>query len=150
MSLEKKINSDFIAAMKNKDEIRKQVLSFVRAEMKNLAIESGKRDSGLDDADVVNILKKHQKKLSDTASQAKDAGRQDLVLDAENELNIVSEYLPQMLSDNQIAELVDKVIAAAGATSIKDMGRVMKTVLSEAAGCADNKAVSEIVRSKLG
>ena len=149
MSLEKKINSDFIQAMKDKDAGRKEVLSFIRAEMKNVAINEGKRESGLDEADVVTVLKKHQKKLMDSASQMKDAGREDLVAEAQAELKIVSEYLPEMMSEDKISELVAKVMEETGAATMKDMGNVMKEVLEQSGGCADNKLVSQIVRAKL-
>lgn len=149
MSLEKKINADFIQAMKDKNAEKKQVLSFIRAEMKNVSINEGKREAGLEDSDVIAVLKRHQKKLKDTYNQMKEAGRDDLALEAQAELVIVDEYLPEEMTEEQIVAIVDEVIAETGAMNMKDMGNVMKAVLVKTAGTADNAIVSTVVRSKL-
>lgn len=149
MSLEKKINADFIQAMKDKDAVKKTVLSTVRSDLKNAAIELDKRDSGLDDADVLAVLKKNKKKLEDAIQQMEDAGRPELAEESKAELAVVAEYLPEAMSEAEVTTLVEEAIAETGAMNAKDMGKVMKAVLEKAAGRADNKIVSEMVRAKL-
>ena len=148
MSLEQKIQSDYVAAMKAKDQHRAQFLSFVRAEIKNAAIDLKKRE-GLDDEDVVAVLKKQKKRLEDAREQMVSAGRQDLVTSTEREIALVDEYLPQPLTDEELSGIIETCIRATGASSMKDMGSLMKAVLAECGARADNKKVSEMVRSRL-
>jgi uncharacterized protein YqeY len=148
MSLEQKIQSDYIAAMKAKDQHKSQFLSFIRAEIKNAAIDLKKRD-GLMDEDVIVVLKKQKKRLEDARDQMATAGRQELVSNTEREIALVDEYLPQPLTEEELSAIVDAKIRETGAATVKDMGALMKAVLAECGGRADNKKVSEMVRSRL-
>ena len=148
MSLAKKIDADFIQAMKNKEEVKKNVLSLLRSELKNEMINGGKRD-GLDDADVIAVIKRGKKKLQDTAEQSKAAGRPELAAEAEGEIAVLNAYLPAEMSAAELGAIIEDVIKETGAMGAKDMGKVMKATIEKVAGRADSKAVSEAVKAKL-
>lgn len=147
MSLEEKIAADYKEAMKARDAMRTQAISFLRSELKYCAIE--KKKERLDDADVSGVLKKLIKQRQDSIVQFEKGGRSDLVEKEKSELGILKSYLPQEMPEADVAGIVDEVMASLGLLSMKDMGRVMKEVLARAAGRADNKLVSDIVRRKL-
>lgn len=147
MSLEEKIASDFREAMKARDRLRTATISFLRSELKYRAIE--KKQEQLDDAEVAGVLKRLIKQRQDSIAQFEKGGRCDLVEKEKGELGILKSYLPQEMSEADVARIVDEVMASLGALTMKDMGRVMKEVLARAAGRADNKLVSDIVRQKL-
>lgn len=145
--LEERIMLDYKEAMKARDQVRSQTLSFLRAQLKYFAIE--KKSDSLDDNDVVSVLKKLVKQRQDSIEQFKKGQRLDLVEKEEKELAVLNSYLPKMLSEGELVKLVEEVIASCGAQSMKDMGRVMKELLEKSAGAVDNKMASEIVRNKL-
>jgi len=148
MSLEQKIQQDYVAAMKAGEKERSQFLSFLRAEIKNAAIDLKKRE-GLDDEDVIAVLKKQKKRMEDAREQMASAGRLELAANAEREIALIDGYLPQALNDGELAAIVDAKVIELGASSMKDMGAVMKAVLAASGGRADNKKVSELVRARL-
>tara|TARA_B100000315_G_C14471305_1_gene538478 strand:+ start:375 stop:824 length:450 start_codon:yes stop_codon:yes gene_type:complete len=147
MSLEEKIYSDFIQARKAKETHKIEFLSLVRSDLKNEAINSKKEK--LDDDQVLAILKKQQKRLLDAKEVISSSERKDLIEALEKELEILNQYLPQPLSDDQVLAIIDEAISSTGASSIKDMGRVMKEVLAKVGVKADSKKVSNLVREKL-
>ncbi|HSV43343.1 MAG TPA: GatB/YqeY domain-containing protein [Candidatus Bathyarchaeia archaeon] len=146
--LEKQISADYIQAMKAKDKERVGVLSFLRAQIKNVLID--KRMDSLDDVEVIAIIKKQVKQRLDSIDQYRKGGREDLASQEEKEFDILKTYLPQEMSAEELEPLVVQAIAQAGATGMKDMGAVMKALMPLVAGKADNKLVSEVVRKKLG
>ena len=145
--LEDKIMSDFKEAMKNKEALKQSALSFLRSQLKNIAIE--KKKDKLDDSDVIAVIKKQVKQRLDSIENFKNGGRTDLVEKEEKELKILKAYLPEELSPDELEKIIDEAISSTGASSIKDMGRVMKEVMVKASGRADNKLLSELVKSKL-
>ena len=145
--LEDKILADFKDAMKNRDTFKRSTLSFLRSQLKNMAIE--KKKDKLDDSDVIITIKKQVKQRLDSIEKFESGGRQDLVEKEQNEVEILKTYLPEELSTGEIEGVIDEVIANTGASTVKDMGRVMKEIVSQVSGRADNKLVSELVRSKL-
>ncbi len=147
MSLEEKINQDFIVARKAKDAVRAQFLSFVRAEMKNYAIDAKKEH--LDDAEIILLLKKQKKRISDAVDTVASSGRSDTIEELNAELAILASYLPAPLDDAQVEKAVDEIIASLGASGIKDMGTVMKEVMAKIGAQVEAKKVSQLVRSKL-
>ncbi|MDD2866220.1 MAG: GatB/YqeY domain-containing protein [Candidatus Omnitrophota bacterium] len=147
MTLEDKIMADFKEAMKIKDSMRTQTISFLRSEMKYCAIE--KRTEKLDDADVIGVIKKLVKQRQESIAQFEKGGRQDLVDKEKKELEILKGYLPQEMSAQELEKIVRAVMAETQASSLKDMGRVMKEVLARTGGRCDNKAVSDLVKSSL-
>ena len=145
--LEEKIFNDYKEAMKNKDTIRSSTLSFLRSEIGNALIE--KRKKNLDDAEVISIIKKQIKQHQDSIEQFKKGNRQDLVDKETRELEILKSYLPEELSAEEIKKVIEETILEAQASGPKDMGRVMKEVMSKIAGRADGKLVSDLVKARL-
>ena len=147
MSMKEKIMADVKTAMKSKEQGRLETLRFLHAAIKNREIEL--RPNAIDDQEIQNVIKKLVKQRKDSIEQFTNAGRMDLADKEKFELSVIEGYLPAQMSREQVSQVVDQVIAKLGATSIKDMGRVMKEVIAETAGAADNKVVSELVRAKL-
>ncbi|MCK5288722.1 MAG: GatB/YqeY domain-containing protein [Candidatus Omnitrophica bacterium] len=145
--LEEKIYSDYINALKSKNKYKTNYLSFIRSELKNHAINLKK--DGLDDSEVLIILKKLQKRLFDTKESISPNTRQDLLDDLEKELLILNQYLPKLLDNSELLEIINEVMLQINATSIKDMGNVMKEVLSRVGLRADSKKLSSLVKNKL-
>jgi len=145
--LEEKIYQDYVVALKAKEKEKSIFLSFVRADLKNKAIEL-KKDK-LDDEEAVNVLKKLQKRLLDTKESLAQSSRADLIESTNRELSLLEEYLPKPLSDSELLEIITEVIAETKASSIKDMGKVMKEVVAKVGVKADAKKVSQIVKEKL-
>lgn len=147
MSLEDKIGQDYVSAMKARDSFRSSVLSFLRAQIKNVKVD--KRLEAVPDEEVVATIKKQAKQRQDSINQFKAGGRADLVDKEERELGILKSYLPAEMSSEQLKMIVEEVLRASGANSIKDMGRVMKDVLARVKGQADNQMVSALVKERL-
>ncbi|MFC1645592.1 GatB/YqeY domain-containing protein [Candidatus Omnitrophota bacterium] len=145
--LEEKILVDFKEAMKNRDALKQSVISFLRAQLKNIAIE--KKKDKLDDNDVIVIIKKQIKQRLDSIEKFKSGARLDLAEKEQKEMEILKAYLPKELSKDELEKIIDEVIASVEAKEIKDMGKVMKEVMVKASGRADNKLLSELVKSKL-
>ncbi len=145
--LEDKIYQDYTQALRAKDRQKIDFLSLIRADIKNQAIDL-KKDK-LEDAEVLAVLKKAQKKLQDAKESIAKSERTDLLEGLEKELAIVGEYLPKPLEDAQILEIVNTVISELSASSMKDMGKVMKETLARVGVRADSKKVSRLVKEKL-
>ncbi|MCM8780458.1 MAG: GatB/YqeY domain-containing protein [Candidatus Omnitrophica bacterium] len=145
--LEEKILADYKQAMKDRDTLKSSVLSFLRAEMMNLAIE--KKKNSLNDSEVVAVIKKQIKQRQDSIESFKKGNRQDLVDKETKELEILNSYLPAQLSLEEINRIIEEVVIALGAKGLADMGRVMKEVMAKAGVSADGKIVSELVKQRL-
>lgn len=146
MSLKARITEDMKAAMKAREPQRLSAIRLLLAAIKQLEVD-GRQD--LSDADVVAIIDKMMKQRRDSIAQFQTARRQDLV-DAETfELKLLSGYLPQQLSDAEIAEAVAAAIAQTGAKGAPDMGKVMGALKGKLAGRADMGKVSALVKAKL-
>ena len=147
MSLEDKINADYVEAMKARDSERSSTLSFLRAQVKNIKID--KRIEKVADEDVIAIIKKQVKQRMESIVSFKNGNRPELAAKEEAEMAILKTYLPVEMSAEALSIIVNDVIKSSGASSIKDMGRVMKEVLAKTAGQADNQAVSAAVTDLL-
>ena len=148
MSLSKQIVADLTAAMKAQDAGRTSTLRMVKAAMMNRQIEKG---SELDDDDMQKLLRSLVKQRRDSIEQYEKAGRQELVDKEKTEIEVIETYLPQAASRDEIEQAVAAAIAETGASSMKDMGKVMKAAQAALAGKnADGRVVSEIVKAKLG
>lgn len=145
--LEERVYKDYLEAFKGKNKQRAGFLSFIRAELKNSAINL--RKDKLDDNEVLSVLKKQKKRLEETKQSIISSERFELLENTEKELAVLEEYLPKPLTEDELSDAVDRGISKAGATSMKDMGKVMKEVLAEAGVRVDAKKVSELVRNKL-
>ena len=147
MTLTKTIVADLTAAMKAQDAGRTSTLRMVKAAMMNRQIEKG---SELDDDDMQKLLRSLVKQRRDSIEQYEKAGRQELVQKEKAEIDIIETYLPQAASQEEIEQAVAAAIAETGATSMRDMGKVMKAAQAALAGKnADGRLISEVVKSKL-
>ena len=148
MNLTDKVAADITAAMKAKDAGKLSALRMLKAAMMNKGVEKG-RD--LEDAEVLQVVSSLVKQRRDSIEQFSKAGRTDLVEKETGEIKVLEAYLPPAASAADIDAAVAAAIAETGATSVKDMGKVMKAVMPMLAGKnADGKAVNEAVRRTLG
>ena len=145
--LEETIQKDYIAAMKARDALKAATLNFLRAQIKNARIE--KKVDQLTDQEVLAVVRKQVKQRQDALDQYQKAGRSDLADKEAAEKAILEAYLPAQLPEAEVRLIARQVIQDQGASSMKDMGRVMKTVSQRLAGQADNRLVSQIVREIL-
>jgi uncharacterized protein len=146
--LRDQVNADIASAMKAKDAARLSALRMLKAAIMNKGVEKG-RD--LDDAEVLQVVSTLVKQRRDSIEQFSNAGRIDLVDKETAEITVLEHYLPPAASAEEIDAAVIAAIAETGASSPKDMGKVMKAVMPRLAGKnADGRAVSEAVRRKLG
>src|ERR1043165_4743013 len=147
MTLKDQIIADMTAAMKAKDAARTSTLRMLKAAIMNREKEGG---DALTDEDVTKLLRSQMKQRRDSVEQYRKGGRQDLVEKEQAEIAIIETYLPQAASQEEIDQAVAGAIAETGASSMKDMGAVMKGAMAKlAAKNAAGKAVSETVKSKL-
>lgn len=147
--LSHRITEDMKTAMREKNTVALNTIRMLKSAVKNAAIEKGGASAELNDAETVAVIRKEVKKRQDSIEQFERAGRQDLADTEKAELAVLQGYLPQPLSGEEIAKLIEEAIAEIGATSKKDMGPVMKLVQERAAGRADGKALSQAVMAKL-
>ena len=148
MTLNEKVAADMTVAMKARDAGRLSALRMLKAAIMNKGVEKG-RD--LDDAEVQQVVSSLVKQRRDSIEQFQKAGRTDLVDKETAEVGVLEQYLPPAVSAEEIDAAVSAAIAETGATTPKDMGKVMKAVMPKLAGKnADGRAVNEAVRRKLG
>src|SRR6185369_7039577 len=147
MELGKKIVADLTASMKAQDAARTSTLRMVKAAMMNRQIEKG---SELDDDDVQKLLRSHVKQRRDSIELYDNGRRPELKAKDQEEIDVSESHLPQAASKEEIEQAVTAAIAETGASSMKDMGKVMKAAQAALAGKnADGKLVSEVVKAKL-
>ncbi len=146
MSLLKRLQDEMKSAMKSGDKERLATIRMLISEIKKVQIDTQKE---LSDEEIIKILQKYAKQRKDSIEQYRKAGREDLAEKEERELKIVQEFLPQPLTEEEIEKLVDEAIQETGASSMKDMGKVIKLVIEKAQGRAEGSVVSKIVKAKL-
>ena len=146
MSLKEKIAEDLKEAMKGKDILRVNTLRMIIAAIKNYEVEKMRQAS---DDDVVVVLSREAKKRKEAIEEYEKYGRNDLAEKEKRELEIIESCLPKQLTEEEIREIVMKTIEEVGATSIKDLGKVMSVVMPRLKGKADGKLVNNIVREML-
>jgi uncharacterized protein YqeY len=146
MSLKTRIKNDIKDAMRAKNVTKRDTLRNLSAAIKQIEVDERKE---LSDSEVEAVLAKYAKQREDAKAQFKDAGRDDLVAKEEAELEIVYEYLPKPLSDDELKNAVAEIVAKLGATSMKDMGKIMGAVKKEYGTRADRGKVNKIVKEIL-
>ena len=148
MSLKDKLTADMKDAMKARDagKLRLSVIRLVRGAIRQQEIDGQKE---LSDEDVLGVSSKEVKQRRDSIEDFQKGGRDDLVAEAEAEIAVLMEYLPQQLSEDEVRSLVKEAIAVSGAASPKDMGKVMKELMPKVKGRADGKLVNGIVKELL-
>lgn len=146
MSLKEKLQEDLKSSMKNKDTIRKSVITLVRAAIKQIEVDQRVE---LDDVAVMDIISKQLKQRNDSLEEFEKAGREDLIEETKSEIQVLKEYLPQQLSEEELEKIVIETIAEVGATSMKDMGKIMAIIKPKTAGRADGRKINELVKKNL-
>lgn len=146
MDLNERITLDMKNAMKEQNVSLLATLRMLKSAIQNQKIALGHE---LNDAETLSILEKQAKQRRDSIEQYKAGGREDLAAIEAAELALIEAYLPKKMDTAALTVLVDAAIAETGATAMSDMGNVIKSVMTAAAGAADGKQVSEIVKSKL-
>ncbi len=147
MDLKTELQEALKEAMRAGDKRRKKTLRMALAEIKNKEIEKG---GALEDSEILGILQKEVKSRRETIEGAEQAERPDLIQEAEAEIEILKEFLPQPLSKEELRSLVKEIISEVGAESMADMGKVMGALMPKIRGRADGKEANEIVRDLLG
>ena len=149
MSIKDQLTADMKQAMKDREagKLRLSVIRMVRANIKNVEIND-KRE--LSDDEVLAVLMKEVKMRQDSLEEFQKAGRDELVAQAKEEIAVLKNYLPEALGDDELKAIVAEVVAAVGATSPKDMGKVMGVASKKLAGLAEGRAISAKVKELLG
>ncbi|HAE61976.1 MAG TPA: aspartyl-tRNA amidotransferase [Eubacteriaceae bacterium] len=146
MSLKDRLMSDLKISMREKDNVKKATITMVRA-----AILQSEKDNKivLNDEDVLGVIAKQVKQRKDALEEFKKAQREDLMEQTAKELDILMDYLPKQLTEEELKVIVSDAIKEVGATSIKDMGKVMSTVMPKVKGRADGTMINKIVKEIL-
>ena len=147
MTLRETINLDIKTAMKAKETKKRDALRLLTSALKQVEVDERKE---LSDDDVITIILKQVKSRNDSLTQYKEAGRDELAQQEADEIAFYMPYLPLQMSDEELTIAVGEIIAKVGATSMKDMGKVMGTASKELAGKADGKRINEMVKKLLG
>lgn len=148
MTLKEQLMADFKEAMKAKDEVAKNTISFARAAVKQYEVDTREE---LDDAGIIAILAKQVKMRKDALADFEKAGRTDLVESYNAEIEILTRYLPEQLSEEKLREIVAETAAALGIEGGKqNMGKLMGPVMAKVKGLADGNAVKKVVQEFLG
>ena len=147
MGIRERLDEDLKAAMRARDSVKLETVRNVRGAMRAREIDGGK---DLDEAEITKLIRSLVKQREESIAQYREGGRNDLVERESAEKAVLEAYLPAAASGADVERVVGEVIAELGATTMKDMGRVMKTVSERLGGNADGKAISAIVKSKLG
>ena len=145
--LKKRLQEDLKNAMREKDTFKRDTIRFLMSAIKQVEVDSRKE---LSDEDIIKIIQKSIKQREESAAQYKDAGREDLYEKEIKEAEILKSYLPKQLSDEELENEVKKIIEEVGATSLKDMGKIMGVATKKLAGVADGKRINQMVKKLLG
>lgn len=145
--LKEKLMEDLKESMKNKDVIRKNTIQMVRA-----AILQIEKDKGIEveDDKILDIISKEVKNKKDVLKDFEKAERQDLIDQTNQEISVLQEYLPKQLSREEVKAEVEKIIAEIGATSMKDMGAIMKEAKAKMGASAEGKTINEVAKEIMG
>ncbi|MEN9415557.1 MAG: hypothetical protein RLZ62_1861 [Bacteroidota bacterium] len=148
MTLEEKIAKDLVAAMKAKDEVALRAIRAIKSAI--LLVKTDGTGQALDEAREVQLLQKMVKTRQESLDIYTKNGREDLAVREKEEIDVIRKYLPAMLEGAELEAVLRKIVEETGATSAKDMGKVMGAANKQLAGKADGRAISEIVKQLLG
>ena len=149
MSLKTQLDNDLKAALLGGDRFRGEVLRGLKAAIMNEEVAKGVREQGLDDASIEQLIVKEVKKRADSASQYEAAGRPELAEDERAESKVLEAYMPEQLSEADVAAAVDAVIAETGAEGMQAMGQVIGAVKAKLGSSADGAVIAKLVKEKL-
>jgi uncharacterized protein len=151
MSLKEQIGEDIKTAMKAKDQLRLQTVRGIKKAILDKEVELRPRgQDSLTQEQEIELLSQQAKQRRDSIEQFQNAGRDDLAEKESQELAIIETYLPEQVSDEEVAKIIDELIAASGATTMKDLGKVMGPAMKQLKGRADGKKIQELVKNRLG
>ncbi|NPA04379.1 MAG: GatB/YqeY domain-containing protein [Epsilonproteobacteria bacterium] len=145
MSLKKRLQNDLKEAMKAKDSFKRDVIRFLMSAIKQVEVDNQKE---LSDEEIIKVIQKSIKQREESAKQYKEGGREDLAQKELKEAQILKSYLPKQLSDEELEEKVKEIIQEVGATSIKEIGKVMGSAIKKLGTLADGKRINQVA-SKL-
>jgi len=146
MSLEERLVEEMKQAMKSNEKLKLSTIRMVRSALKNKEIELRKK---LEDEDIVKVIQAMVRKGEESVEQFQKGGRMDLVEKEKSEIEIMKSFLPQPLSQEEILKIIDQSIQETQASSLKDLGKVMKSVMPKMGGKADGKLINQLVKEKL-
>jgi uncharacterized protein len=146
MSLEERLVEEMKQTMKSNDKLRLSTIRMIRSALKNKEIELRKK---LEDEEVVKVIQVMVRKGEESVEQFQIGGRMDLVEKEKKEIEILKSFLPQPLSQEEILKIIDQSIQEAQASSLKDIGKVMKSVMPKIGGKADGKLINQLVKERL-
>ena len=146
MDLQSQLMADLKVAMRERDDARKGAIRMALAALKNARVD---KNADLTEEEMLAVLAKEVRQRRDSLSEYEKAGREDLVAEEQAALDILEVYMPQMLSEDEIADVAREVIGELGATSPKEMGQVMREMMSRVKGRADGRLVNQVVRQLL-
>jgi uncharacterized protein len=149
MNLKEKINSDIKDAMRSGDTVKRDTLRFLDSAIKNTEIEKKKKEAGLSDEEVLEVVVRSVKQRNDSIHQYIDGGRPELADKEKAELEILKTYMPQQLSEDEIRKVIKEIISDAGTVSVSDMGKIMGQAMGKLKGKADGNIVKKIVGEEL-
>lgn len=142
MTLKEQLTNDLKDSMKNKELVKKSVVTLIRAAIKQKEVDERVE---LDDAGIQDIISKQMKQRNDALEDFKKAGRDDLISQTEEEIQVLLSYLPKQLSDDELLSLIKDAVEKTGATSQKDMGKIMRILMPQTKGKADGKRINSLV-----
>ena len=142
MNLKEQLTNDLKESMKNKEQVKKSVVTLVRAAIKQKEVDERVE---LDDNAVMDIISKQLKQRKDALDEFKKAARDDLISQTEKEIEILLSYLPKQLTDDELRDYIKKAVEQVNATSIKDMGKIMGILMPQVKGKADGKRINNLV-----
>lgn len=150
MSLKEQIGEDIKAAMKAKDKLRLQTVRGIKKAILEKEVElRPKGQESLNKEQEIELLSQQAKQRRDSIEQYQNAGREDLAAQEQAELAIIQTYLPEQVSDEEVAAIIEQLIADTGASTLKDLGKVMGPAMKQLKGKADGKKIQALVKSKL-
>ena len=148
MNFQDQLNSKLKSAMREKNKVALESLRAIKSAILLLQTQSGAKET-LDDNEITKLLQKLVKQRKESASIYREQGRVDLAEHEEAQISIISQFLPEQLSPEEVEKVIDEVIQLVGATTMKDMGKVMGMANKKIAGKADGKIIAEIVKKRL-
>jgi uncharacterized protein YqeY len=146
MGLEERLMDEMKQAMRSDDKLRLSTIRMIRSALKNKEIEVRKK---LDDEDILRVIQGMVRKGEESVEQFQLGGRMDLVEKERKEIEILKSFLPQPINQEEILRIIDQSIEETQASSLKDLGKVMKSVMPKLGGKADGKFINQLVRERL-
>jgi len=147
MSLKEQLKNDMKEAMRAKEIVKRDTIRAINTMIKQIEVDERKE---LSDEDIVVLMQKAIKQRNEAIEQYQSAGRDDLVAKEQSEVDVINLYMPKQLSDEELESALREIVADVGATSMKDMGKVMGAAKAKIGGGADGKRINEMVKKVLG